>query len=581
MNPELLVGPAAYWFFATMLTLMAVLVQGASPKDRRAHSVLISMVFLVIGLSLLLSVSRPIASAGIIPPGSWLTRLTNFNSALWIRRLFEPFMFLLLYMFARETVWRVGIARPLFGLATLTFAVSWILECLALKGVVATPMISNIHFFSCAATCVFGVAGYALSIRHKAIHRNTAVTMLATITLWASIGASAYIARPDAPRQILSAVHYYSWFPENWAAGFAGEHLDPPVLPELGKYDSAGGGIVEQHFNWMTEAGINTVIFDLWTKNPAVRKRVDREVQVISAHPLRFAIQYESLVLREIKQEEVSEGPNDIYMSPARREELTKNMLWIAERYMVNERYLRFDDRPVIFIYAARHLVGPVKEAFDAARAAVRERTGFDLYIVGDEVHFHVLDYSTKKGVFLLPQYKPNWSRLTAFDAITCYNPYDESRPEHGGSKGADRFFADSSELYRRYQSYAATAGIDFIPGVLPGYNDRGVRLEENHFVLPRVIGEERIDFFSRGLDELVRPFVFDRRHFMFAVTSWNEWNEGTQIEPAAISAETVGGASSAEQYSLGERNSGYGRKYLEQLGAFLSSLHRASPKAP
>jgi hypothetical protein len=371
----------------------------------------------------------------------------------------------------------------------------------------------------------------------------------------------------------LAGVHYYSWFPENWIAGYVGEKLLPPVEPALGRYNSADVEVVEQHLDWLNRAGVRLLIFDWWLRNPAVSRRIRKQVDILSAHKdVLYAFQFETLDLKRPGETSAEDaGDNIVYLSPERAERMKKQWLALARKYMSAPNYFRINGRPVLFLYATRHVIGPVAEEIQAAREYVRRETGENLFLVGDEVYYHVLSYRKSQGAYLLPELQANWSRLAAFDALTCYNPYDASRTEHSGSQGFDTYLRDVSELYEVYERYAATAGLMFIPGVLPGYNDRGVRPAEGHFVIPREVGG--LNVFDVSLQRLVRPFLQSDFPF-FAVTSWNEWNEGTQIEPSAESPRTDEDRSGTAAYTQGEWYRGYSTEYLDILAAFLKSLN-------
>ena len=190
--------------------------------------------------------------------------------------------------------------------------------------------------------------------------------------------------------------------------------------------------------------------------------------------------------------------------------------------------------------------------------------------MVADEVYFNVLDFDEKQGIHLMGAGEPNWDRMSVFDALTCYNPYDASRKEHAGSAGADRYLTDVQELFRRYRSYAATLGIPFFPVAIPGYNDRGVRLKTDHFVVPRHFHGR--SFFQESLERWVAPFLNGARARMAVVTSFNEWNESTQIEPAAPSPETTQDSSGNGRYTQGETFSGYDQEHVDDLAKFLKT---------
>ena len=81
---------------------------------------------------------------------------------------------------------------------------------------------------------------------------------------------------------------------------------------------------------------------------------------------------------------------------------------------------------------------------------------------------------------------------------------------------------------------------MDFLPSVGPGYEDTAVRPWNRIHKKERKNGEYYAEYFQKAIS--LRPkvylgcsrWIFDEWFFQFiSVTSFNEWHEGTQIEPA------------------------------------------------
>lgn len=378
-------------------------------------------------------------------------------------------------------------------------------------------------------------------------------------------------------RPLLAGVHFYSWFPDNWPAGFVGEKLVPEELPALGRYESGDPQVFRQQLTWMRSARVNLIAFDWWAKRTSLRKQIEKNVATLTENDPQFLIQYEPHDLKDPWRRAIPDEPeNTVVMNAERQKELITHWRHLAKRFFRHPRYLRFDGRPVLIIYASRHIVGDLAGAITAARAAVKAEIGVEPYVIGDEIYFNVLDFDDRRGVYLMAEEQPNWRRLAAFDGITCYNGFDASRPEHGGSAGVAKYLDDMDRLYAHYRDVAAVLGIGFFPGVLPGYNDRGVRLIEDHAVFPRFLASADAvpnyehTFFGASLERLVGPYLLGANR-MFLVTSWNEWNEGSAIEPSTLSEPSLEDASgAARSYTRGEWHAGYGTRFLEELSAFI-----------
>lgn len=548
---------------------------------------------LLVGWSQFSSAGRPVLGGDLLPPGSLLTRLLNVQLQAPLRRLIEPAWWLMLGLIAvLGFICRREKNGALFMIAAVLFWLSLVFDALflfpALRAAAAELNLNGVLW--AAHIVLLQGAQILLLLGLMSWFYPLRINFSVNLHLWRRVfsivlGATALVlcllplVLREAPRRnALVGAHYYSWFPENWKGGFVGEKLTPPVLPLLGRYMSDDEVVYRQHLKWAKGAGINFFIFDWWSKRPSIRRRIEAQIQDRRLlDRFKFTIMYETLDLKEKAEQPLpGEAGNVVFMSRPRIEQLKKHWVYLARHYMGHPAYLRIEGRPVLFVYATRHLVGPVAGAIAEAREEVKKTAGFDLYLIADEVYFNVLAHSPAKGIFLRPEYTPEWERICAFDALTAYNPYSAEKKEFAGSAGAEHFLAEVQTLYRHYKGYAATVGIPFVPGVIPGYNDRGIRPAEDHYVVPRRLGRNGGEsFFQAAFKKWGLQFI-DSSTPMIAVTSWNEWNEGTQIEPAALSPVTRADTSpSGASYAANETYDGYGLEYLEKLSAMLTAFKK------
>jgi glycoprotein endo-alpha-1,2-mannosidase len=213
-------------------------------------------------------------------------------------------------------------------------------------------------------------------------------------------------------------------------------------------------------------------------------------------------------------------------------------------------------------LYLTRILVGDVAGALADVRDMWRER-GHDPYVIADDIFWNV----TVDGGPPAFTNQPQASRIRLFDAITAYNPYESERTSHAGHGATSRFVPDVLGLYERYRD--ATGGsVPIVPNVLSGYNDRGVRPSLDHYVIPRAWapGAPEGSFLAELLRQVADPW-FDPRAPLVFVTSWNEWNEDTGIEPIrAAPATAADTATDGVSRTQGHAYEGFGTRYLEVL---------------
>lgn len=546
-----------------------------SPTRDRAFRarLLFAVVVLLLAAGVCLSEGRSIAALGLAAPGSLPTRILMPLAAAPWRRLTEPVLLALLLAILATSATAYRSAAKGFASGALLLCVTVGVESLLLHPAIASfsssPGAAYLHF---ALTEGVILVLWLAVVRDRALENtpcddfaSAARVGLACLAVL-SVSGVALAILPRAP--LLVGAHYYSWFPANWAHGYVAAKALPPLAPALGEYSSANTAVLRKQIGWAREAGIDYFIFDWWPERPKIGKRIRRHLAKGALNDFKFALQYETLDLKPKGPKVPGEDPNALFLTPERVWWLKKHWEHLALRYMSHPSYLRIGGRPVLYVYATRHTLGPVAEAIREARLHVEETTGERLFLVADEAFFNVLTSTPSGRIVMRDRLNIEWERIVAFDAMTSYNPYDATRLEHGGEEGAGAFIADVADAYRRYRRAAAAAGMNFVPGVLPGYNDRGVRLGENHYVIPRRLSDGR-SFFSAALERLATPFI-NPFSPMIAITSWNEWNEGTQIEPAVGPLKTNEDVSGPGAfYTRDEYLEGYGCGHLEELSSW------------
>jgi glycoprotein endo-alpha-1,2-mannosidase len=366
----------------------------------------------------------------------------------------------------------------------------------------------------------------------------------------------------DAP---LVGAYYSDWFPANSTQGTLRQHLVPNQGADPTKVHSNSPEVAEQAIARGAQSGISFFALDYWPRRPAQNRNIAAFVRAKNLDDIKFCIFYETWDLGFDAPREATP------VTPAMEATFDADLLRFAHTYFTNPDYLRIDGRPVLELYLTRTLTGNVTGMVAHARALL-ERHGFDPYIIGDEVFWRVTLLQPPATGESLTQV-PQAARLNAFDAITAYSLYvgDPSDPltpgrDFVGYPGTTSIVADEIALYRRYA--AATDGrVPVLPDVTPGENTRGVRLLVNEPAEPRqwLPGQSDASTLEEFLERIARPVLNSQLPIVF-VTSWNEWNEDTAIQPVGGTPTDRDDSPSGTAYTQGYTYGGEGSADLNVI---------------
>ena len=362
-------------------------------------------------------------------------------------------------------------------------------------------------------------------------------------------------ADDPADQRLLVGAFYYTWYPTNFGQGYLRAWLSPAQAPALGEYDSADPEVARQHIAWCSRHGVDALIVDYFPGQPQHVEAIQKGLlSAPNIGDIKFFMLYGSNGLGVQWQD------GCISFGPGLNQTFRDHFKQMAAAYFDHPSYLKINGRPVVFIYLTRLFAGDYGGAINGMRQDL-ETMGHDVYLIADEVFWRVHHAYTRQDTT-----EPQPARFNHFDAITAYNLYDaDPKPNHVGYGFETRLVEDIAGLYRSYLD-AAAGKVALVPNLLPGYNDRGTRLAYDIKALPRQWwpGAAEGSFLKESFDRIGLPFV-DSRVNMITITSFNEWNEDTCLEPVgeapATNMDQFGGL-----MTQGYVYPGYGVTYLEAL---------------
>ena len=291
--------------------------------------------------------------------------------------------------------------------------------------------------------------------------------------------------------------YYYPWYyPDRWTR--------EPVThtPRLGWYSSADRDVVAQHVRWAREAGLDFFLVSWLSSTGYEGKNLDTAVlPAIAESDLRFAVLYETPLALGLPAGKPIDFAAPLPDGVIAGDRFVEHFDHLADRYLSHPSYLRLAGRPVVVVYLVRDMVnaGP-------AVARVRERLaarGIDLHLIADSVYW-------------APVETWDWKLLEdQFQTVTAYNMY--YRPD---------FLAAVEKQFAAADKAARNRGLRLVPNVMPGYDDTPLR--GTH----RITINRRHGDFYREYWRLAARFVGPDQPLLL-ITSFNEWHEGTEIEPS------------------------------------------------
>lgn len=290
----------------------------------------------------------------------------------------------------------------------------------------------------------------------------------------------------------LVGAHYYPWYEmhnghENWT--------DTCIeVPKLGEYAANDSGVIDQHLTWCLDHGIRWLSVSWWGKGSGADQALSNAVmEAEKFDQLNFSILYETPRLEEFD----FNLDND-----QARKRLREDLQYLEAEYFSEDNYLLLDGRPVVFFYIANAFSGDIEAAF----TEINQTLETDIYVLADVPFGQSLGTAPISAVA---------------DGITSYNPYSPREDIE------DVFHDLYAQGNRTMNLSAKAADTDFVPVVIPGFNDTALpdsQRPDHPILSASPTRYERVC-------KQVRPHLADSKAVL--ITSFNEWYENTQIEPS------------------------------------------------
>jgi len=300
-------------------------------------------------------------------------------------------------------------------------------------------------------------------------------------------GAAALAATEPVPRLVLA--FYYPWYGNPAVAGGSGrrahwEGIDEANrtiassthYPVLGPYDSHHPETIAQHCRWAKESGVDGFIVSWWGHGDFSDLAMPRILDACAKSGLVATVYYETVRPRTVERAVA---------------ELTE----VLRKYADHPAWLRVLNKPVIFIYAR-----------------VVEELGLDRC---HQAALEVKRTFPSGAVFIVDSLDDRAAAF--FDGIHTYNPCGQLQKLE-----AEKVRLWAQDRYRRWVQTADRHRKISTVTIIPGYDDTKIRKPG--------ISVGRMDglLYQIQWEEAIRA-----NPDWILITSWNEWHEGSEIEPS------------------------------------------------
>lgn len=271
--------------------------------------------------------------------------------------------------------------------------------------------------------------------------------------------------------------HYRDTTWDNAGSFPGGEDLGANYYPELGAYSSNDPKIISKHMALIKEAGIGVLAISWWGENHFTNKSVKMYLDYAQKFGLKLTFHIEP-----------------VYKTA----EQFRNLIeYLTESYNDHPALFKHDGKPLYYIYDS----GKVKYhewnklLSEQGELSIRN-TNLDGIFIGHWERERDGGFITKSG----------------FDGFYTYY----------ASEGF--MYACTSENWSTMAKFAKDNNLIFIPCPGPGYIDTRIRPWNSKNTEAREKGKYYERMFMNAVN--ANPDFI-------AITSFNEWHEGTQIEPA------------------------------------------------
>lgn len=288
----------------------------------------------------------------------------------------------------------------------------------------------------------------------------------------------------SASGEKLAFIYYYGWYGNPDADGqwlhWEDYGHNPPrdvssaYYPKLGPYSSRDAAVLEQHMRWIAGANINVIIYSWWGKGDPTDAGVRPLLDMAADYTLKVAFLIEPYPGRSTHS-------------------ICDDIEYLAEKYGSHPAFFRMSRKTATATSAPRGVFFVYQPDFYSDE---------ELKQLSTRIHD-----SPGDPMLLLQTTDTALAERTGVDGMFAYEAYQNLQ-----------------HFYAGLVASAKEADLIFIPCVSPGFNINRTFHAQSDIYRPRRFGRTYDDWWEK---------VVAADADYVAIVSFNEWHEGTEIEPA------------------------------------------------
>jgi len=291
----------------------------------------------------------------------------------------------------------------------------------------------------------------------------------------------------NTPKRVLA--FYYPWYgnPEYHLSWFHWENVDTnnhsigssTNYPAIGAYDSHNPKTIAYHIKLAKRYGIDGFICSWWGVGGFEDKAIPKLLDYAQKKNFEITLYWESVP---------GEGEKKIVRA-------VSDLVYILKNYGSHPAFMKIDNKPVIFIYS--RVMGQIKMnewSQIIEKTKNQYQNDFDLIADGlnerNAKHFEGIHTYSIAG----------WAQNKSLEELKAQSK---------------NLFGDAVKIARKFNKISCVT-------IIPGYDDRKIR--KPGINAERYNGEAYKAFWENTIE--ANPD-------WILITSWNEWHEGSEIEPS------------------------------------------------